>query len=325
MWHKFIKLLWSVLSRVQITRLLSDVWFTKLMYYVYTGRWLNLDNSDDFNQKVQWLKLYYRNPLVVEYADKYLVRRMVANRIGNQFMTKCIGVYDSVQEINIDCLPRQFVLKCTHASGWNIICQDKSRLDWPKAKKRLDRWMHRDFSVVGREWQYHQITPKIICEEFLPELEAGTFKDYRIFVFNGEPRYLLVEFSKPIDGDWNLSNAKVGANKPNKRRNMQPYANFYTADWRLIKDVSVGVASSDGHLVVKPKCLDWMLESSRRLAAGFPFCRVDFYVIEDSRALFSELTFSPAKGCYQFTSQSFAVEMGKCLNLPDDGQKKIKR
>lgn len=311
-----IRRCWCALCRTGLPDLFSDELFTKLLFWSYLGKWLNLNSPKDFNEKLQWLKLYYRNPHVVEYADKYAVRAMVTERLGNAYMTKCLGVFDSVEEIDFDKLPQKFVLKATHASGWNVICRDKSRLDWNRTCKKLRKWLKGDFSKVGREWQYRKIKPRIICEEYIVEMDLGKFIDYRLFTFYGETKFILVEFARQTDGGWDVAKERVGGSKPNLREGITRYTNFYSPDWEIYKGVTVGPTLSDGTLIEKPECLNDMIVAARKLAGEFPFCRVDFYVLDGKKAMFSELTFTPAKGCYLFNSQEFANEMGACMTLP---------
>ena len=54
-------------------------------------------------------------------------------------------------DLDFDSLPDRFVLKCTHDSGGIVICQDKSKLDIKSAKKILNRCLHHDFYLYGRE------------------------------------------------------------------------------------------------------------------------------------------------------------------------------
>ena len=308
---------WGLLYRTGLVRVLSDENFTKMLYWFYVGHRLDLRRPADLNQKIQWLKLFWHHPSMPKCVDKYEVRQIVKERIGERYLADFIGVYERVEDVDFDSLPKKFVLKATHASGWNIICQDKSRLNWDAACRKMRRWLKGDFSVVGREWQYHEIRPRIICERFIEELETGDFMDYRLFAFQGEVKYILVEFGRPDDGKWHLEYEKVGGNKPNRRRGITHYTNFYTREWEYLPNVIVGKAKTNARYVGRPICLDEMIDAAHKLSAEFPFCRVDFYVIGGKKAVFSELTFTPGKGCYMFKPEEFGVTLGNCMTLPD--------
>ena len=131
--------LWSICRIIGLTRLLSDEAFVRIQYRAMTGKRLFLNPPGDFNEKIQWLKLHYRNPLMVTCADKWAVREFVRQRIGEKYLAECLGVYDDVQKIPFERLPNQFVLKATHGSGWNIICPDKSKIDW-QAQELYNRY-----------------------------------------------------------------------------------------------------------------------------------------------------------------------------------------
>ena len=108
---------------------------SKRLYKQRLNKKLNLKNPQTFNEKIQWLKLYYcpNNPLVIQCADKYLAREYIKERGYGQYLNKLIGVWDSVDEIDWDRLPEKFAIKCNHGCGYNIICDDKSKLDISEA------------------------------------------------------------------------------------------------------------------------------------------------------------------------------------------------
>ncbi len=88
-----------------------------------------LKSPETQDDKVRWLMLNYKDPLQSLLVDKVKVRKYVSNRIGDEYLKEVIGVNDSVEEIDFENLPQQFVLKANHGSGWNIICEDKAKLD----------------------------------------------------------------------------------------------------------------------------------------------------------------------------------------------------
>ena len=291
---RILKKAWSLAWHIGLTNFLSDEAFTKVLYYCYTGRSLNLASPDDYNQKIQWLKLYNRDVRYVTCADKYAVREYVKEKIGEQYLNKCIGVYECVEDIDFRKLPDRFVLKATHGSGWNIVCADKSTLDWQDAYRKMRRWLKSDFSRVGREWQYRDIKPRIICEAFMEETDGSPLRDYKLFTFRGETKYIAVEFDAPGG---------------------QHFINFYDANgiFQATKHLSEPCDASAIHL---PGCLEEMKSLARKLAEDFPACRVDFYVLGGKKIVFGELTFTPGKGCNAFIPQTFCDELGGYIDLP---------
>lgn len=310
------KFLWLVLRKLGLTGCLSDELFARIQYYLMLGKRLRLDPPIDFNEKLQWLKLHYRNPLMVTCADKWAVREYVKERVGERYLAECIGVYDDVEKIPFDDLPQQFVLKATHGSGWNIICPDKAKIDWDLAKKKMHKWLKSDFAKNGREWQYHEIKPQIICEKFLIDPETSVLRDYKLFTFKGETKYIWVDFTENAEGGQTTHvEQEVGYSNPKIADGCMRYRNIYDAQWNFMPGRGSLYPCKDTTTVKKPECLDEMIEVARRLACDFPQCRVDLYVLEGKRIVFGELTFTSANGCNAFYPQSFNDELGSYIDL----------
>lgn len=314
--QKIIKILWLACRVVKVARFLPDEKFISLQYWAMMGRKLRINPPIDFNEKLQWLKLHYRNPLMVICADKWAVREYVKERIGEKYLAECIGVYDDVDKIPFTKLPSQFVLKATHGSGWNIICPDKSKIDWGLAKKKMRKWLKTDFSKNGREWQYHEIKPQIICEKFLIDPETPVLRDYKLFTFKGETKYIWVDFTEKIDGSQ-VDNVEqeVGYSNPRVADDCIRYRNIYNDKWDFIPERGSLYPCKKTDAVKKPECLEEMVEVARKLASDFPQCRVDLYVLGGRQIIFGELTFTSGNGCNAFYPQSFNDELGSYIAL----------
>ena len=310
------EMMWHVFRRSGMARLLSDRTFVALQYRAMTGKRLRLNPPTDFNEKLQWLKLHYRNPLMVICADKWAVREYVKEKIGEKYLAECIGVYDDVEKIPFESLPRQFVLKATHGSGWNIICPDKSKIDWSLAKSKMRKWLKSDFSRNGREWQYHEIKPQIICEKFLVDPELPVLRDYKLFTFKGDTKYIWVDFTEPAGkvGNEGIQQA-VGYSKPKIVEGLSRYRNIYDTSWNFMPGRGSLHPCKETAEVKKPECLGEMLEVAKKLASDFPQCRVDLYVLGGNRIVFGELTFTGGNGCNAFYPQSFNDELGSYIDL----------
>ena len=151
-----LKLLWE-----------SDEKRVRRKYVGELGREPNLDTPATYTEKVLWMNLRHRDPRLVTCADKYAVRQWVADRVGEDLLVPLLGVYDDADDIEPAALPVAFVIKATHGSGWNLIVPDKSALDWDDAKRSLQDWLSRNYYAHKREWQYRDIPPRLIVEEFL--------------------------------------------------------------------------------------------------------------------------------------------------------------
>lgn len=264
-------------------------------YYLYqTGEELDLNPPKTFNEKIQWLKLYDSTPEKTRLADKYLVRKWVKEKIGGQYLIPLLGVWDCFEDIDFNMLPDQFVLKCNHGSGWNLIVKDKKQLDIADAKRKFDRWMSLNYAFcTGLELHYSGIIPKIIAEKYMTDESGTELKDYKIFCFSGEPKIIQVDFNR-FHG--------------HKR-------NLYDTGWRFI-DASIEYPNDMNHIIPKPAQLNIMLELASRLSEGFSMVRVDFYCIEngiDNHVFFGEMTFTHGSGMEKFSPQSLALKMGDLI------------
>jgi hypothetical protein len=280
----------------KISIFLPDKIFLKIKFRYHFGYRLDLNNPKSYNEKLQWLKIYNRNPLYTKLVDKYEVRKYIAETIGEEYLIPLIGVYDNVEEIDWPKLPKQFVLKCTHGSGANIICKDKDKLNIQKAKKQLKKWMRRNWYWYGREWPYKNVKPRIICEKFLQEADGEQIKDYRIFCFNGVPKFITVDFDI--------------INKKNTRRNL------YDLDWNLL-DYGISYPRELSIKVERPKRIDEMIKISKILAKDKPHVRVDFYCL-DTKIYFGEMTFYHQSGYGKVYPESFGRKIGDWIKLPNN-------
>ncbi|HFJ9299289.1 TPA: ATP-grasp fold amidoligase family protein [Bacillus paranthracis] len=272
---------------------IPDSWMLKLQYRMKMGRNLNLKRPQRWTEKLQWYKIHYRTPLMTKCADKYEVREYIKSKGLEDILNKLYGVYDSVDQINLDSLPQKFVMKTTNGSGTNILCKDKSKLSLEKFKKSLQDWMNRDNYSVGREWSYKDIVPKIIIEEYLED-DTNPFEginDYKFICFNGKVEYIILDVDRNID---------------HKR-------NIYDANWKFV-DVSTDYPNF-GDNVARPDGLEEMLKVANLLSEGFPFVRVDLYWV-NGKVYFGELTFYPWTGYVQFNPDKFDFELGERFILP---------
>lgn len=253
---------------------MNDETYLKIIFRFETGKKLNLKNPVTFNEKLQWLKLYDRKPEYFTYVDKYEVREHIKNKIGEQYLIPLIGVYDKVSDIPWAALPNKFVLKCTHGSGSNIICRDKSKLCIEEAIAKLNKWMIKNWYWFGREWPYKNIKPRIICEEFISDTGI-TPHDYKIMCFNGKP--YIIQVHKDRFGEGHTED-------------------FYNLDGLRLPCKKIAV-STENELNVNE--IEEIIRLARILAEGHKYIRCDFYKIRD-QVYFGELTFYDASGFSNF-------------------------
>ena len=268
-----------------------DAKYLKLLYRVKTGDRLNIESPQTLNEKLQWLKIHDHKPIYTQMVDKYEVRKIIAEQIGEEYLIPLLGVWDSFEGIDFDNLPNQFVLKCTHDSGGLIICKDKSKFDKDAARKKINHCMHRNYYLNTREWPYKDVKPRIIAEQFMVDESGWDLKDYKVFCFNGKADYVEVDFNRsikhmlnPYDFDWNPLNFCDSSKN----------------------DYSVNIP--------KPKRLMEMKEIAEKLSKDMDFLRVDFYSIDD-RIYVGELTLCPGSGFIAFDPKETDLYYGKKLNI----------
>jgi hypothetical protein len=272
---------------------MSPVLASKRFYRISFGQPLDLQNPKNFFEKLTWLKLYWRHPLVSKCTDKYAVREYVEECGCESLLNELYGVYNTTDEIDWDKLPNKFVLKCTHGCDCNIICDDKSKLDSKTVFNSLRGWMKIDYSLYVAEIQYSSIKPRIICEKYIETSTGSSPIDYKIHCINGKAKLVMVCTDRStalkydfIDLQWNRMD--IGYKQ--------------MADYPMPK---------------KPDCFSDMLVYAEKLAKPFPFVRVDFYDYNGVPIL-SELTFTPYGGCIDGLYNQYGQKLlGDMLVLPD--------
>lgn len=278
----------------QRMRLLPDAVYLKLVYRARIGRPLNLNSPKGFNEKLQWLKLYDRNPLYTKLVDKAEVKPWVAERIGWEHVVPTLGVWDSFDDIDFGALPERFVLKCTHDSGGLSICRDLSTFDMAAARRKIERSLANNYFWSGREWPYKDVRPRIIAEEYLdPAGEQVGLTDYKVMCFGGQAR---CEFTCTGRADGNL------------------HVDFFDTEWnhmpftRHYPNADVPPEA--------PERLKDMVAMAERLSEGMPFVRVDFYEVA-GQYYFGEMTFYPGSGMEEFDPERWDEELGSWIELPE--------
>ena len=153
----------------KVLTVISPTLNTKARYFAAFHKRLNLDKPQTLNEKILWLKLkrYMNDDLVIQCADKYRVREYVKKCGCGDILVDLYGVYDTVDEIDWDTLPNEFVLKWNFGAGFNIICTNKAELDKEETLNTLRKWEKNRYWLTHSEMQYKKIPKKIICERLL--------------------------------------------------------------------------------------------------------------------------------------------------------------
>lgn len=288
------KLKRSILSPLRpVIKAFSPTLYVRGEYRYITHHRLNLKNPKRYTEKLQFLRLfvYPKDPLVIKAAGRATVREYVKEKGYEDTLVSCLGIYDSFEDIDFSKLPPSFVMKCTHASGWNQIVLDKSKLNIEESRAKFTKWLSLDYGKKTVERHYSSIKPQIIIEKYLGD-SSSLPVEYKIHVFNGKARSLYVVTGRGKD---------------------IRYTNYY-ADWTPFDGSQFnGWIKSDTPLN-KPKEFEKMIRIAEALAAPFPFVRVDLYDI-DGKLYFGEMTFTPAKGTLTLDDDNCDFEMGEWLDI----------
>lgn len=271
--------------------LMSDRFRLEMYYLFEKRRHLNLDHPVTFNEKLQWLKIYDRNPLYTRLVDKYLVKDWVKNKIGEDYVVPTLAKYDSPSQIELDKLPNQFVLKCNHDSGSVIVCLDKTTFDLESAKEKLSKSLMKSPYDFDMEWAYRDVPRCVLAEQYLKEDNSDVLMDYKFFCFDGEPKIMYMS---------------------------RDHASEVTTDFFDMEFNRLPIRMQAPPSIVcptKPEQFEKLKELSACLSQGIPQVRVDFYVVK-GRIFFGEMTFYHCGGMVDVQPYEWNVKMGDMINLP---------
>lgn len=272
---------------------LSDKHYLGLRYYLTFHKRINWKHPVTYNEKIQWMKVYDHNPLYSTLVDKYEVRKYISEKIGDEYLIPCLGVWDKFDDIDFSKLPEQFVLKCTHDSGSVTICRDKSSFDVEKAKKHFEACMKRNSYLGGREWAYKAVKPRIIAEKFMVDDSMVGLKDYKFFCFDGKVKMMFIATDRGVEGQ----DVKF---------------DFYDENFTHLP-------FKHGHEHAKtepqkPIGFDEMKVLAEKLSKGMRQVRIDLYDI-NGKIYFGEFTFYHHCGFVPFDPEEWDEKIGSWIKI----------
>lgn len=275
---------------------LDDETFIKRKFRAEMGYDIDLENPQTFNEKINWLKLYDRNPEYSIIVDKYAVKQYVSDRIGAEYVIPLIGgPWYNFDDIDFDILPHQFVLKTSHDCGGVFVCKDKSSFDKEKARKFLMEHLNRDYYLTGREWPYKNVKPCIFAEKYMADGgDSDQLTDYKFFCFDGQVKAMFVATDRTLIDeetkfdffDENFNHLPVLQGHPNATK-----------------------------MIECPPTFERMKYLASILSKGFPELRVDFYNA-GNQIYFGELTLFHFGGFTPFVPAEWDTIFGDWIKLP---------
>jgi len=276
------------------TPIVSDALFSKALFYYNCWRsgfpyyQLDIDNPKTFNEKICYIKFNIKNPLAPLVADKLRVKDYVAQKVGRQYVIPTLKVFERVEDITIDELPEQFILKLNNGSGRNLPCLDKGSFDVKRAQRFFRRALQRNPYYMSREWHYRAIQSKVFAERFL----GPDVANYRFYCAQGEPYVIQVMLDR-LSG--------------------HPKAAFFDLQWNY-QPISFFHPSAEPESISPPDRLDEMIRVSQQLSRDFVFARIDLYEVE-GQVFFGEITLHPGGGADPFDSYENDLWMGRPIRL----------
>lgn len=270
----------------------NDEIYLKLLFPLMVGYKLNLNDPRTYNEKLQWLKIYYRKPIMTQIVDKYEAKEYARKIIGDKHIIESYGVWDSFDQIDFDSLPDKFVLKTTHDQGGVVIVTNKNTFDKKAAKKKIERHLKFEHYYLTREWPYKNVKPRVMAEALLVNDKVGDLYDYKFYCFHGEPKVMFI----------------TGGRKGNTT-----YQEFYDMEFNSLNIRRPGFTQSSKYLQ-KPKSWGLMQELAKSLSIGFPHVRVDFYDV-DGKVYLGELTFFTGGGMKPFYPHSWDSTFGDWIDI----------
>lgn len=274
---------------------IPDETYLRWIYYLETGNRLNVSNPQRYNEKLIWLKLYYRDPMWTIMVDKYSVKQLVSERVGSEYVVPVLGRWNRAEEIEWDKLPNRFVLKTNHDSGNNgvFIIKEKSKIGREKLVRKINASLLRDTSVSGREWPYRDVKRCVFAEQYLEDT-TGELRDYKFFCFDGEVKYLFIATERQSGGEVKFD--------------------YFDADFNHLDLVQKHPMS--GKNIEKPAMYDQMKEIAAKLSKGLQEVRIDLYEV-DGRIYFGEYTFFHHDAVVSFHPDKWDFIWGNLIHLPE--------
>ncbi len=275
---------------------LDPIAYTNRLGKAICGYDFHAENPRSFNEKICYLKLFYRNPLWERVADKHEVKVFLQEIGLGEYVPKEYGVYSSSKEIHLDSLPDEFVLKATHDCGSVFLCK-KGQTNFKEVFEKLDASLKSSYKERNHnfEWVYENIHPRIIAEEFLHPY--GDFKDI-------------------MDWKFCMANHRFLWGYITKNRECNLEINPIDEEENLLPTWSVAPPSKQKDFLRLKKIpyFGLMKEISLQIARYFDFVRVDFMVCKEGLRI-SELTFFPTSGIGCFSNKKVDFELGEKFDL----------
>ena len=262
----------------------------------------------NFVKPSNWEELGFNDKLIIygkqlgkehsEYADKYLLKKKVGKmNIPNLNFPKTLMTLDKSEDLDLNKIPKNCVIKTNNGSGDVIVIKDrKIKVMTGRGGKyqgklsEYKKWRVKSLipHVTKTETHYTKINPVIFVEEYL----GDNINDYKMYIIKGK-----FVFCQIITDRF---------------KNGMGYHNFYDKDFNLLEFTKGKPINYEN--ISRPKKYLELISISEKIAeyTGFDFIRVDLYYVNEKIYL-GELTFIPASGSKKdmIRPKKYDLQIGK--------------
>lgn len=256
------------------------------------GRYPNILSPSRFTEKMQWRKLFDRDPFFEVLCDKLACRDHIEARLGPGLQPELLWKGEDPAAIPFERFVAPYVVKCTHGSGMNILVEDPGTVDRNSVRSRIARWQTYNHGARADEPGYANLTGRILVEAMLTEPDGALPVEYKFLLFDGRVALIFLRINADAQSHANL---------------------FLRADWSPVA-VRFDAPLHPGPLPARPDNLDAMLAMAERLGAGFDHIRIDF-LVSRGKIHVGELTVYSFGGMVPADPDAFDLELGQAWRI----------
>lgn len=266
----------------------------RAVFLIRAGYLPRFANPVTYNQKINYRKLHWTNPLFVTCSDKIAVKDHVAKAVGAEHIIESVFTGSRLTLKELKGLVRDhgsLVVKANHNSGpVHFVTPRDSDAQLEAVCQSLKQQLTEDYGKRKQETWYSHITPGVLIEKMIVTPDGADLWDYKFHVFDGagqgDPTIVLhVDYDRYTAHHRSFYDEEL---------NWLPFSMKYPTLKTRIE---------------RPQNYDRMLDIVKTLARPFSYSRVDLYNVE-GKIYFGEITFAHGAGRQKFSSMAYDKWMG---------------
>lgn len=278
---------------------IPDLIFLKRRFKKKMGYKLDLDNPVNFNEKLQWLKVYDRKDEYTDMVDKYKARKYLSSILGDEaekYFIPLIFQTKNVKDLRLANMPEYpVIIKTNHDQGGYKIIWDKNSVNWHEVRMFfLDR-LKWNFFWGNREWPYKNVERRVVIEKLLFKNRELPF-DVKIYCFHGVIKLIQIANCDQhgnrkwvfLDNELNILESDI----------------YYESLYPILSPLPQTILSN----------IDEMFKIAEKISFNQTFLRVDFFCL-DKKIYIGELTMTPTAGYIKYFSDKLLNELGAYIDL----------